>query len=110
MRLNPALSSSFPEVSIPFFHQDQVVELPPESMTVASASHCPVAVYRIGRHIISLQGHPEYSDQFSQALYRLRQPEYGAALLDQALASFSRPSGQQQVADWLVRFLKGPVE
>lgn len=49
-------------------HHDQVVELPPEARLVATSQFCPIESFRIGTHVLTFQGHPEYVPEYSRHL------------------------------------------
>ena len=46
-------------------HHDQVTVPPPRAVVFASSDFCPVDGMRIGSHIITFQGHPEYVPQYN---------------------------------------------
>lgn len=52
----------FPDgtMSLLYNHHDQITALPNEATLVAESCFCPIDSYRIGRHILAFQGHPEY--------------------------------------------------
>jgi GMP synthase-like glutamine amidotransferase len=88
------------------FHQDQVVEVPTDAQVLASSEFCPAAALAYGDQAFTVQGHPEFSTAFAEALLTLR----GADLLDKdtaaaARASMSKPVDQQVVAKWIADFL-----
>lgn len=49
-------------------HHDQVVALPPEARLVATSPFCPIESFRIGHHVLTFQGHPEYTPEYSRHL------------------------------------------
>lgn len=49
-------------------HHDQVVELPQGATLVATSDFCPIESFRIGRHILTFQGHPEYVPEYETHL------------------------------------------
>ena len=88
-------------------HQDQVQSLPPGAQTVASSEFCPhAAIDYPAATAISFQGHPEYSPEFSCALYGIRK---GTILaddkVDAACDSFDQPLDNNLVGAWMARFL-----
>lgn len=46
-------------------HHDQVVALPPKAALVATSEFCKVESMRIGQHILTFQGHPEYIPEYA---------------------------------------------
>lgn len=95
-------------VSLSVSHQDQVIAPPPGAVTLASSAHTDHAMlaYR-DAPVISIQGHPEFSDTFVSALYSARR---GKTLTDEqvdtAIASLSAPEDNVRVASWFARFLR----
>ena len=51
------------------WHQDQVTKVPPGASIVASASYCPVAALDYDFPAMSVQFHPEYSENHLRELY-----------------------------------------
>lgn len=66
------------EMALPYFpdqtmrllynHHDQVVVLPDNAKLVATSDFCPIESYRIGNHILTFQGHPEYIPEYNRHL------------------------------------------
>lgn len=46
-------------------HHDQVVALPNNAELVATSEFCPIESLRIGKHILTFQGHPEYIPEYA---------------------------------------------
>lgn len=83
-------------------HQDQVSELPAGAELVASAPTCPVAGFRVGPRVLTVQGHPEFGPDLARSLYRSRVERIGAEPIAAALATLDRPLHRQRVADWVI--------
>jgi GMP synthase-like glutamine amidotransferase len=88
-------------------HQDQVVELPQGAEVWARTEHCPVAGFTLGSSALAIQPHPEFTAVLSQALVSRRRPVIGDERADEALRSFGEPLHRDQVASWIVSFLRG---
>ena len=58
-------------------HQDQVVSLPPGAEVTAYNGHCDYAALRIGDHIMTFQGHPEFVPSYSREIMALRREQIG---------------------------------
>ena len=81
--------------------------MPPDEAEVFLASgFTPHAglVYRNGA-AISLQPHPEFTDDYTVALAELRRGKAPDDVVDTALASVARPSDSREVAGYLGAFL-----
>lgn len=107
----PFLGGSLPEFAIACSHQDQVIAPPEEATVFLSSDFTPNAglVYRNGA-ALSLQAHPEFTDDYTLALADLRRGRAPDAVVDTAIASVSRPSDSHEVAGYLAAFVKGRTE
>ena len=87
-------------------HQDQVTVLPPGARTVVSNDHCENAGFIIGDHVLTLQGHPEFSAEYSEAIMAFRHDMIGAERVAQGRASLVTHQHEgPRVARWMVDFL-----
>ena len=94
------------QLAISCSHQDQVITAPGESQTILASPFTPHAglTYRNGA-ALSLQPHPEFTDDYALALAELRQDVAHDDVVAAARASFAAPSDSRQVAGYLTRFL-----
>lgn len=90
-------------------HQDQVVELPPEAVVLASTPHCPVSLFRCGT-LVGIQGHPEFSIPYARALLDSRAGIIPEHVRRTASGSFHREADQALLVSWMVRFLATPPQ
>jgi len=54
------------------WHQDQVVALPADAEVIGTSSRCRYAMLRYGQNALSFQPHPEFSQDFFEALFSTR--------------------------------------
>ncbi|MGN6684835.1 MAG: type 1 glutamine amidotransferase [Devosia sp.] len=101
------IGGNLPEFAIACSHQDQVIAPPPEAETFLASEFTPNAglVYRNGR-TMSLQPHPEFTDDYTIALAEMRRGKAPDALIDTAIKSVQRKSDSAEVAGYLGAFLK----
>ncbi len=92
--------------TIPAFHQDQVVTLPPGARLLASSAFTPFASIGYDDDTASIQGHPEFSPAFSAALIEAKRDVYGP-LAAPALLSLLQPEDGGRAANWLRQFIDG---
>ncbi len=92
-------------INLLYSHQDQVTVPAPGSTLLATTDICPVAMSAIGEHILSFQGHPEFSHDYAQALYRLREKNYPSAIYKNAMASLQEQEHGALVANWIIDFI-----
>ena len=89
-----------------YMHQDQVVQLPPDSTLLGSSPHCPVAIFRVGESALGIQAHPEFVSDYSAALLRDRVARIGTERVQAGLASLSLKTDEAIVAQWILSFFQ----
>lgn len=87
-------------------HQDQVVALPEGAEVLAGNEFCPNGLMRIDRHMLSWQGHPEFSEQFERDFLDLRRDLIPPDRWEEAQATMDQMPDQDRIARWIVEFLK----
>lgn len=87
-------------------HQDQVAELPDQAILIASSEYCPIASFQIASHILTFQGHPEFSEDYLKYSMSNLRDKIGKEKYNNALGSLERPHDSQLVAQWIVDFIK----
>ena len=85
-------------------HQDQVVKLPPGTEILASNDFCPFYMIQIG-NILTIQGHPEFSKTYSQALIESRKNILDKECYEQGLQSLQLDKDDVLIAEWITHFL-----
>ena len=94
------------EFDLIYFHQDQVTKLPDGAIHHASSEFCEVGAFSKGQHIFCLQGHPEFTPDYSKALLHAIKDKVGEEQTNQALASLSNPNDGAVFAKAIARFFK----
>ena len=95
------------EIALHAWHQDQVVELPPGAVTIASQDQCQHAAILYGDRALTVQAHPEYDAEFIEGLIRLRgRGVVPQDLLDQAQAGLGHPVSNQTIAEQFGDFFR----
>lgn len=87
-------------------HQDQVIAPPPGALRLAGNDFCPYGMLQIANHILTFQGHPEFSKDYSQALMNRRRAEIGEQAYETGLASLALEVHARIAAQWIARFLQ----
>lgn len=87
-------------------HQDQIVELAPGTEVLASESQCPFAMTRLGRHIFTVQGHPEFDKAFAKDVYTMRRKILGEQTYLNAIDSLNFETDNQAVLQWALDFAR----
>jgi GMP synthase-like glutamine amidotransferase len=104
----PWMSDAGTSFSLGASHQDQVLAPPAGAHTLAKSAHTAHAMLAYDdAPIISLQGHPEFTDGFLSALYGARRGKtLSDEVADKAIESLSKPESNAQVGEWMVNFLR----
>ena len=86
-------------------HQDQVTEIAPGSKVLASNDFCPNAMTSLGSHILTIQGHPEFAQDFGLDLISLRKDQFSENLYSDFLNSIGKGDNRYTVAAWILDFI-----
>jgi GMP synthase-like glutamine amidotransferase len=89
--------------------QDQVLSLPPGATIIASSALCPNAMIRIGKNMLGIQGHPEFSVSFERELIRINAPLMAAGQAEEELETLDRPVHNGLVGSWMMKFLTSAI-
>lgn len=92
------------ELNIIVSHQDQVINLPTEAEILASTDFCPNFMVQWNRHFLSVQGHPEWSNNYSKALINHRRQIIPDQRVILGLASLEKMPDNNLFAQWILNF------
>jgi len=98
--MRPALK----QVALLFSHQDQVVSLPKGANILAQDSFCPFQMYQVGEHILTLQGHPEFSVAFAKSRLQSREDKMPPETYKKAMESVENSKDDQVIVEWIRNF------
>jgi len=87
-------------------HQDQVVKLPDEARLIGSTSFCTNAMFYIGDNVFCMQGHPEFTPEYTAALMEARVDTMGKERVSDALSSLEDDHQGVAIASWIVSFFR----
>lgn len=95
-------------LSLIYNHHDQVVVLPEGATRILTSDFCENDGYRIGKNIITLQGHPEFSIEYERHLILNHADDEPADVKTAALKSMEilKPEGQK-VTQWILDVIGG---
>lgn len=85
-------------------HQDQVVKLPENAQRLASNEFCSNAAFTLGDHILTFQGHPEFTRDYERAILK-DNDNYDEDVKNNAFLSLDDKTDEHTVARWIIRFL-----
>jgi GMP synthase-like glutamine amidotransferase len=106
VKTEPWMQPAKPLVRIQHMHQDQVQRLPPGAVVLGRSAHCEVGMFRVGETMLGIEGHPEFTAEFAEALIRARRARIGPERADAALKTVKEPSDGPLVGRWIARFLR----
>lgn len=86
-------------------HQDQVVELPPDTRVLAGSDFCPNYLIQVGECFLGVQGHPEFRPEYSHDLMELRRGLVGDTRVREGQASLAAPGDDRVMAQWILSFM-----
>lgn len=94
------------QLRLQFMHQDQIAQMPAGGVLLGGAAHCPIAMFRIGRTMLGIQAHPEFTPDYVRALLDDRVALIGADKCAAAQASLRQTTDEGLVTKWISEFLK----
>ena len=95
-----------PQFNIVMLCQDQVSLLPSDAEVLAQSKVCPVGMFQIGEEFLAIQGHPEFSKTYNQAVYTSRVERIGSEKVMAADHSLKKNLDQSLLRSWMMNFLK----
>lgn len=93
-----------PSLDLVVSHQDQITRLPPSAEVLASSAFCPYYMLQYGPHLLSVQGHPEFSKAYSAALITRRGDRIPAVRCREAQASLAANVDDRLMMRWIINF------
>lgn len=92
------------QMSLLFSHQDQVQKLPPQAELLAGDDFCPNQMFQIENHILTLQGHPEFTVQFAKDRLISRKQIIAPGTFDTAMLSYNNKNDFKLATAWIRKF------
>lgn len=100
------MSKSKDILNIIVSHQDQVENKPQHAQIIANTDFCPNFMLQWNAYFLSIQGHPEWSNDYSRALMTDRQGIIPARCIKKGLESLEIKSDSGLFTQWIVDFAK----
>ncbi|BAJ02448.1 GMP synthase [Shewanella violacea] len=97
------------EISLVVSHQDQVKLLPQGSKILASSDFCPFYMIQINGHFLGIQGHPEFSKDYSYDFMQAKRASIPRKCIQAGIASLASNIDDRLVARWLINFIKQAI-
>ncbi|WP_067514874.1 glutamine amidotransferase-related protein [Endozoicomonas ascidiicola] len=87
-------------------HQDQVTSVPDSGAVLAGSTFCPNWMIQYDNCLLGIQGHPEFTREFSRSLLDLRRHVFGEDVYVRGLEALSDSTESQLVAQWVINFFR----
>lgn len=87
-------------------HLDQVCELPRGSEVLGTNEHCSTSMFMVGDHFLGIQGHPEFTAPFAEALLLSRAEKIGRSVVEEARKTLEEKSDREIITRWIVNFFR----
>lgn len=100
------MSEKNSELNIIISHQDQIVGLPDDALVVAESDFCPYFVVQWNDNFLSIQGHPEWNNDYSRALMNDRRDRIPKDLIDSGLHSLGKQPDNKLFISWVLDFVQ----
>lgn len=101
----PWMGKAKKQFSMLVSHQDQVLRLPECAELIASSEYCINFSFQLADHILTFQGHPEFSADYLKYLMYKRRDKIGVEKYDRAIESLQQDQDAKLVAQWIVDFM-----
>jgi len=85
--------------------QDQVVQLPENSTVLAGNEKCPVGIFRVGKTMLGIQAHPEFSKEYDRLLMENRIDRMGESVVKSGVESLRKDVDAVLIREWVKRFI-----
>ncbi len=85
-------------------HQDQVVTVPEAMSVIAGNDFCPNFMLVKDDHILTVQGHPEFSTEFTEKLVLKRQHLLPLHQYEDAFVQLKKPNDSVRFLHWMDAF------
>ena len=100
-------SQSLPKyLDLIYSHKDQVTKLPAIARNFLSDDFCPYAGFTMGEHIVTFQGHPEFSAVYSERLLIRRAKEIGEPVYSTGINSLRQSTDANYIGRLILDFLR----
>lgn len=106
VRTAPWMQPPLTDFALLVSHQDQVMALPDNAQLIAGNAFCANASFTIADHVLTFQGHPEFTKSYSKQLMKLRRERIGEEEVNRGIASLERETDHLTVSKWILNFLK----
>lgn len=91
-------------------HKDQVLRLPDEAEVFATSDFCNVSGFMLGNEVLTIQGHPELTTEYSKALMGVRRQSLGEEVYLAGIETLQKNTDQRLFTRWMLAFIKDQAQ
>ena len=103
----PWINKNIRNINLIYSHQDQVIKLPNDAKILFGNTFCPISSFCIENKVFSIQGHPEFKNDFALELLELRKDKIGINNYTIAKKSLlNKQHDGKEVGKMIVKFFK----
>ncbi|HET9843400.1 MAG TPA: type 1 glutamine amidotransferase [Gammaproteobacteria bacterium] len=92
-------------LSVRFNHQDHVKKLPPKAELLYTSAKSEFASFKIDDKILSMQFHPEYTQEYHVLLTKKNAHLFTDAVLDETMQNINKPTNHDLILNQIMEFL-----
>ncbi|EPJ48961.1 MAG: hypothetical protein OFPI_26930 [Osedax symbiont Rs2] len=85
-------------------HKEQISRLPASCKVIAGNKFCPEFMIQVDQHLLGIQGHPEFSKQYSKSLINTRLNIIEPNRVREAFCSLNAQVDDLKMAAWMLNF------
>ncbi len=100
------MSKKTSEINILVSYQDQITILPDDTLVIAESDFCPFFIVQWGKHFLSIQGHPEWSTDYSRTLMNDRRAIIPSDIINIGLDSLKTEPDNALFVRWIMEFVQ----
>ena len=100
------MKSPLNQLNLVVSHQDQIAILPEDTQVLYSSEFCPFSMIQVGDNFLGVQGHPEFTTEYSEALMTLRKNIIPTDVYHEGKKSLVKESNSAEVTKMLLDFIK----
>lgn len=109
--IQPFMQPLAKQFHIAMMCEDQVQTVSDEATVLASSPKCPYAMLQYDEHMLTIQGHPEFSQAFAKCLLNVRQDEFPSKRYEIGAQSFAEHQlDGELIFNWFAHFLTAGFE
>lgn len=99
------LDDTEPTLELIYSHQDQVERLPTGATLLAGSTFCNNASFCIGQQVLTFQGHPEFTVEYTRRLLGRRAAAIGNELLQERMNNLREAQDAQRAGRWMAALI-----